>query len=178
MDHPALELFTQGVSPAVIVIRLVLAALLGGVFGWEREARDKPAGLRTHMLVAIGSATLTLLGFETGVHLSPRFSEGIDPTRIVQGIVGGLGFLGAGSIIRARESDDVSGITTAATVWFTGALGVACGVGAILVALVASALGLVVLTALRHVPFQRGAAGRTSPRPRPRVRRRMRPPPS
>src|SRR5262245_61812218 len=94
------DVLEQGVSASVIATRLLLATLLGGLRGWEREARDKPAGLRTHMLVSIGSATFTLLGFETGAELSEHAGkdghEGVDPTRIIQGIVGGLGFLGAG----------------------------------------------------------------------------------
>lgn len=164
-DESFADFLTQGVSPLLLVIRLSLAALLGALFGWERESSDKPAGLRTHMLVSIGSATFTLLGFETGAELAERFGEaGLDPTRIVQGIVGGLGFLGAGSIIKSRNADDVTGITTAASVWFTGALGVACGMGAFLLAGISGLLGLLVLTLLRHVP-----KGKSPPRKRRRV---------
>jgi len=152
MEESFADVLTQGVPPQLMAVRLTLATVLGGLFGWEREARDKPAGLRTHMLVSIGSATFTLLGFETGAALSDRFgNSGLDPTRIVQGIVGGLGFLGAGSIIKSREAEDVRGLTTAATVWFTGALGVACGMGAYLLALISAGLGLLVLTALGQV---------------------------
>jgi putative Mg2+ transporter-C (MgtC) family protein len=140
------------VSASVIAVRLTLATVLGALLGWEREARDKPAGLRTHMLVSIGSATFTLLGFETSAELSEHAGksghEGVDPTRIIQGIVGGLGFLGAGSIIKAKGSEDVMGLTTAASVWYTGALGVACGMGAYLLALISAVLGLVVLSTL------------------------------
>jgi putative Mg2+ transporter-C (MgtC) family protein len=162
------DFLTQGVSPLLIVIRLSLATVLGALFGWEREASDKPAGLRTHMLVSIGSATFTLLGFETGAQLAERFGDaGLDPTRIVQGIIGGLGFLGAGSIIKSRNADDVTGITTAASVWFTGALGVACGMGAFLLAGISALLGILVLTLLRHVPKGR------PPAQRPRRRRRV-----
>jgi putative Mg2+ transporter-C (MgtC) family protein len=146
------DVLTQGVSASVIAVRLLLATLLGAVLGWEREARDKPAGLRTHMLVSIGSATFTLLGFETAAELSEHAGEsgheGVDPTRIIQGIVGGLGFLGAGSIIKARGSEDVSGLTTAASVWYTGALGVACGMGAYVLALISAVLGMLVLSVL------------------------------
>lgn len=152
MEDFLADFLTQGVSARLIAVRLTLATLLGGLLGWERESRDKPAGLRTHMLVSIGSATFTLLGFETGAELSERFgAAGLDPTRIIQGIVGGLGFLGAGSIIKSRDADEVHGLTTAASVWFTGALGVACGMGAYLLALISAGLGLVVLTVLGHV---------------------------
>lgn len=148
------DALTQGVSASVIALRLTLATLLGGLLGWEREARDKPAGLRTHMLVSIGSATFTLLGFETGAELTERAGdghEGVDPTRIIQGIVGGLGFLGAGSIIKAKGAEDVSGLTTAASVWYTGALGVACGMGTYLLALISAVLGVLVLSVLGRV---------------------------
>lgn len=149
------DVLEQGVSASVIAVRIALAALLGALLGWEREARDKPAGLRTHMLVSIGSATFTLLGFETGAELSEHAGkaghEEVDPTRIIQGIVGGLGFLGAGSIIKAKGSEDVTGITTAASIWYTGALGVAAGMGAYLLALVSAVLGLLVLSVLGRV---------------------------
>jgi len=152
MEESFADVLTQGVPPQLMTVRLLLATVLGGLFGWERESRDKPAGLRTHMLVSIGSATFTLLGFETGAALTDRFgASGLDPTRIVQGIVGGLGFLGAGSIIKSRQADDVRGLTTAASVWFTGALGVACGMGAYLLALISAGLGLLVLTVLGHM---------------------------
>lgn len=149
------DVLEQGVSASVIAVRIALAALLGALLGWEREARDKPAGLRTHMLVSIGSATFTLLGFETGAELSEHAGkpghEDVDPTRIIQGIVGGLGFLGAGSIIKARGSEDVTGLTTAASVWYTGALGVACGMGTYLLALISAVVGLLVLSVLGRV---------------------------
>jgi putative Mg2+ transporter-C (MgtC) family protein len=116
------------------------------------------------MLVSIGSATFTLLGFETSAELSDHAGksghEGVDPTRIIQGIVGGLGFLGAGSIIKARGSEDVLGLTTAASVWYTGALGVACGMGAYLLALISAVLGLVVLSMLGRLSKRDGQGGK------------------
>lgn len=115
--------------------------------GWERERQDKPAGLRTHILVALGSATFVLLGFEVGDHLAHRYGDsGFDPTRVLQGVVGGIGFLGAGTIL--KSSGHVSGITTAASVWITGALGSAAGLGAYLVALVATAFALLTLAVI------------------------------
>jgi len=102
------------------------------LIGWDRERADKPAGIRTHMLVALGSASFTLLGFEVGDHLAPKTGEGFDPTRVLQGVIGGIGFLGAGAIIQNRGR--VSGITTAASVWVAGALGSAAGVGAYVLA--------------------------------------------
>lgn len=132
-----------------IISRLSIAAVLGAVIGFDRERHDKPAGLRTHMLVALGSATFVLLAFEVGAELVDRYGEGaLDPTRVLQGVVGGIGFLGAGSIIQARGR--ISGVTTAASVWMAGALGAAAGVGAYVVALVATVLTVLILTTLRR----------------------------
>lgn len=134
---------TKGASVTEVAIRLVVAAVIGGIIGWDRERSDKPAGIRTHMLVSLGSASFTLLGFEVGAHLSPRTGEGFDPTRVLQGVVGGIGFLGAGAIIQNRGH--VSGITTAASVWVAGALGAAAGVGAYVLALATAILALAIL---------------------------------
>src|SRR5262245_30552128 len=95
----ALELLSQGVPIAQMALRLLVASVIGRVPGFDRERKDKPAGLRTHMLVSLGSATFVLLGFEVSAELVPG---GIDPTRVLQGVVGGIGFLAAGSIIQAR----------------------------------------------------------------------------
>jgi putative Mg2+ transporter-C (MgtC) family protein len=152
MDE-ALELMGQGVPLLVILLRLLVAAMIGGALGFERERMDKPAGLRTHMLVALGSATFVVLGFEVGAAVAPRYGDqGLDPTRVLQGVVGGLGFLGAGSIIQSRGQ--VSGVTTAATVWMAGALGAAAGMGAYTVALSATALSLLILMALRRLELR------------------------
>lgn len=143
----ALSQLSQGASPAEVAIRLTAAVAVGGAVGWERERHEKPAGLRTHILVAVGSATFMLLGFEVGGHLSPRFGEaGLDPTRVLQGVVGGIGFLGAGAII--KSSGQVTGMTTAASVWIAGALGAAAGMGAYVVALMATAFCLATLILL------------------------------
>ncbi len=134
---------TKGASITEVAIRLTAAAVMGGIIGWDRERADKPAGIRTHMLVSLGSCSFTLLGFEVGAHLSPRTGDGFDPTRVLQGVIGGIGFLGAGAIIQNRGH--VSGITTAASVWVAGALGAAAGVGAYVLALATTLLSLVIL---------------------------------
>jgi putative Mg2+ transporter-C (MgtC) family protein len=130
----------------VLFGRLVLAAVLGGMLGWDRERRDKPAGLRTHILVSLGSACFVGLAMdlqtETGGHA-------IDPTRVLQGVVGGLGFLGAGTIIQGRGH--VSGLTTAASVWVVGAVGAAAGLGAYVLAVSTAVLALLVLSLLGAV---------------------------
>jgi len=132
---------------ANLVLRLLVAALIGAVLGFDRERKDKPAGLRTHMLVALGSATFVLLGFEVGVQIDAHDDEQrFDPTRVLQGVVGGIGFLGAGSIIQARGQ--VSGVTTAASVWVAGAVGAAAGMGAYGIAIVATVLSVLILSAL------------------------------
>jgi putative Mg2+ transporter-C (MgtC) family protein len=137
---------TKGASWGEVVLRLLVAIVIGGLIGFDRQRSDKPAGLRTHMLVALGSASFTLLGFEVGAHLSPRTGEGFDPTRVLQGVIGGIGFLGAGAIIQNRGH--VSGITTAASVWVAGALGAAAGVGAYVLAGVTTVLAFVILSFL------------------------------
>jgi len=115
MAPDALESLARGASLGEVAARLSVALLVGGAVGWERERQDKPAGLRTHILVALGSATFVLLGFEVGDHLAHRYGDsGFDPTRVLQGVVGGIGFLGAGTIL--KSSRHVSGITTAASV--------------------------------------------------------------
>ncbi|WP_165441700.1 MgtC/SapB family protein [Rubinisphaera italica] len=124
-----------------ICMRLLAAVIAGGVVGWERGTHEKSAGLRTHMLVALGSAAFTLISIHT-----PQTFEGfdwfkIDPTRVIQGIIGGVGFLGAGAIFRRKSS--VHGLTTASGIWVIAAVGIACGFG-----YYAIALPVVVLTVI------------------------------
>ncbi|RYZ04779.1 MAG: MgtC/SapB family protein [Myxococcales bacterium] len=154
--------FSKGASVWEVTARLVVAMLIGGLIGWDRQRADKPAGLRTHMLVALGSASFTLLGFEVGAHLSPRTGEGFDPTRVLQGVIGGIGFLGAGAIIQNRGQ--VSGITTAASVWVSGALGAAAGVGAFVLAGISTVLALFILLFAR-LDIGRRASASTPPGP-------------
>jgi putative Mg2+ transporter-C (MgtC) family protein len=112
----------------VFLIRLVVAAVLGALLGWEREQAGKSAGLRTHMLVAIASALYTALA-----ELSVLEFEGApgglraDPIRAIQAIAVGIGFLGGGVIVVRHQGNTVSGLTTAASIWATGAIGIAAG---------------------------------------------------
>lgn len=112
-----------------IVPRILSAAVCGGILGWERESHKKPAGLRTNMLVAIGAATATLAALDLFAEITGNGERSMpaDPVRIVSGVIGGLGFLGAGAIIQSRG--EVQGMTTAATIWVVGGIGVACGIG-------------------------------------------------
>ncbi len=131
-----------------ILLRLIAAMLMATVFGWEREYRDKPAGLKTHILLALGSATLTTIAFQFSLsHDYDRPSVEYDPFRLIQGILAGIGFLGAGTIIQGNG--DVEGLTTAATLWTVTALGVACGMGYLTIAATTTVLGLVVLVAVK-----------------------------
>src|SRR5690606_23582287 len=102
--------------------RLLWAALLGGILGYERETSGKAAGVRTHMLVALGAALFVTLPMQAGIG-----EDGI--SRITQGIIAGVGFLCAGSILKTREQTEVQGLTTAASIWFTAAIGLAAGLG-------------------------------------------------
>lgn len=141
-----LEHITKGASVSEVVVRLLVALFAGAVIGWDRGRLDKPAGLRTHMLVGLGSCTFTLLGFEVSEHLAERTGSEFDPTRVLQGVVGGIGFLGAGTIIQSRGQ--VSGVTTAASVWVAGALGAAAGVGAYVLTAASTVLAFLVLIAV------------------------------
>lgn len=128
-----------------LLLRLGLAVVLGAAIGWERERKDKPAGLRTHMMVTLGSAAFALLGVELLADLSPDYARArLDPIRVLQGIIGGIGFLGAGSII--RSPGNVEGLTTAAGVWVAGSVGAACGLGMYALATAVAVLVLITLT--------------------------------
>ncbi len=137
-----MDLFPGG---GEMILRMVLSILLGGLVGLEREWHGKPAGLRTHMLVCLGSATFTLVMLELfdEIAAAGAASARIDPLRLIQGLIGGIGFLGAGSIIRSGGS--VEGLTTAGSLWLTGAIGLAVGGGHYPLAGAAVALALVVL---------------------------------
>jgi putative Mg2+ transporter-C (MgtC) family protein len=120
-----------------VFFRLGAAVLVGAVIGFDREIRDKPAGLRTLTLVSLGSAVFTLTALDSGA---------LDSTsRVIQGIVTGVGFLGAGTIIRGKTEESVRGLTTAASVWLAAAIGVACGLAHWPLVLLASVFGLLVL---------------------------------
>lgn len=125
-----------------VAARLLLAALLGGLLGYDRERKGKSAGLRTHMLVAMGSALFVV---------APSFAGLSDVGRVIQGIITGIGFLGAGTIIKQHSQEHVVGLTTAAGVWMTAAIGVACGLGQGWTAIVSALLAFVVLAALQRL---------------------------
>jgi putative Mg2+ transporter-C (MgtC) family protein len=134
-----------------IVIHLVVATLAGGLIGLERSYHGRPAGFRTHTLVCVASSLLMLVTIHAGRWFSAASLEKVqvDPTRMAQGIMTGIGFLGAGVII--REGLSVRGLTTAASIWITAAIGILAGIGFYLPLVVATALTLGVLTVFRQI---------------------------
>ena len=128
--------FDAGLPDAVTLMRLSLrlglAALMGAIVGSDRERMGKPAGLRTHMLVCMGAALFVLASSESGMAIA-------DVSRVIQGLAAGIGFLGGGAILKLSAEREILGLTTAATIWMTAALGVAAGLGHIGLASVATA---------------------------------------
>lgn len=126
-----------------LAVRVAVALVIGLVLGAEREIRGHPAGIRTMALICAGSCIFTGLG------LVPAFGKSVDPTRIAAQIVTGVGFLGAGSIL--RQGEEVKGLTTAASIWVIASLGMAVGFGYYVLAVIAAALVLITLVALKPV---------------------------
>jgi len=143
------------ISELELILRLVLAVVLGGVIGYNRSRHNKPAGLRTMALISLGSAAFTLIGIEAVIQLSElqngaksltsgvSSSINLDTSRIIAGIVGGVGFLGAGSIIQSRGR--VQGMTSAASIWVTSTIGVSVGLGLYLLATTITFIAFLVL---------------------------------
>ncbi|MBI69598.1 MAG: magnesium transporter MgtC [Phycisphaerae bacterium] len=138
-----------------LIIRLVLAAILGAIIGLDRRLHSKPAGLRTMSLVSLGAATFTLVGISAMLQLVNAEQEAglqqmlrLDTSRVIAGIVGGIGFLGAGAIIQSRGR--VQGMTTASGIWMTAAIGVAVGLGQYALAFCATFLAFVILVLLKR----------------------------
>ena len=163
MDEVARTLVSELALPGagtmtVILVRVLAAALLGGIIGWERERKGRAAGLKTHILVSVGSALFVLAPTLAGI-------DGGDNTRVMQGIVSGIGFLGAGAIL--RDGMRVEGLTTAAGIWMTAAIGMAVGMGQQMLALLATLLAwLVVATIPRlmgQTPSHRGDGSPDNP---------------
>ena len=121
-----------------ITLRLLLAAALGAIIGYQRERTRKPAGLRTHVLICVGAALFTV----ASVYGFGAFS---DPARVAAGVVAGIGFIGAGAIIRRGEEGVVGGLTTAATIWVVAGIGLAAGAGLYLASAVVTVIALIVL---------------------------------
>ena len=124
-----------------VIARIATAATLGGLLGAERERAGKAAGMRTHMLVALGAALFVLFPVEEGMPIG-------DLSRVIQGVATGIGFIGAGTILKRQDSDEVQGLTTAASVWLTGAIGLAVGAGHLWLPIVSTLCAWVILHVL------------------------------
>ena len=148
MSSPSLLAAVHTIGWPEVLLRIFVAAALGGAIGLERELRERQAGLRTHLVVSVGSALFTLVsayGFSS-------FDGKVDPTRIAAQIVSGIGFLGAGAIIRQGLS--VRGLTTAASLWLVAAIGMAAGAGYYSAAVIATAGALLTLGPLRVIAYR------------------------
>ena len=128
------------------LVRLMAAVIFGSVIGLQRASAGKPAGLRTHVLVCIGTCIFVLSSIGAGFSADPL-------SRVIQGIATGIGFLGAGTILKNREEGEIHGLTSAAGVWMTAGIGVATGLGNLGLALVATLMGLIILTLAERLEF-------------------------
>lgn len=147
MDLAAFGYVDTNTPQHIILFRILVAAILGGVIGYEREATNNTAGLRTHMLIATAAALFTLLAFEIFHTALDGGSQNPDPIRAVEAVTAGIAFLGAGAIFQQRGS--VQGLTTGAGMWLAGAIGVSAALGYYLIALAVSIFAVLVLAALR-----------------------------
>jgi len=134
---------------ARVVIRLLVAMLLGGIVGIQREHTGKPAGLRTHMLVALGAALFVLAAAESGM-------TSADLSRVIQGLATGIGFLGGGAILKLSEEHQIRGLTSAAAIWMTAAIGVAVGLGRLWIAILSMVLTWFILSVVSKIERRMG----------------------
>lgn len=137
-DLPSLEHFTR------VTFRIVVAVCLGALIGYERELRRSSAGLRTHMLVALGAALFVLVPEQAGF-------DAADMSRVLQGVIAGIGFLGAGAVLKRDDAQEIRGLTTAAGIWVTAAIGIAVGLGREATAVLGTLVVLLILGVLRRV---------------------------
>ena len=138
----------------IVLVRVFAAVLLGAVVGIERERAGKPAGIRTHMLVSLGTAVVVIACTDAGMSL-----DGL--SRVIQGIVTGIGFVGAGTILKLNEQREIQGLTTAAGLWMTAAIGVAVGLGILGVALIGTLVTVLVLVLEHFIDARRNTQHKT-----------------
>jgi len=145
-------LFAMATDQLLLLGYVIIAMVLGGIIGYEREQADKPAGLRTHMFVA-GTATLLVGLSDTVVHSSDLTPSMIrsDPIRIIEAIITGISFLGAGTILRRKDKGDVEGLTTAASLLFVAGVGVAVGIEQFILAVGMTIIGFIVLYVVKSI---------------------------
>jgi putative Mg2+ transporter-C (MgtC) family protein len=140
---------TTGLRPLELFLRLAIAGAFGALVGFDRELKNKPAGLRTHTLVSLAAALFTLITFELYHDLTKGGSaEGADPIRIIEAVTSGVAFLAAGAII--RSGGNVRGLTTGANMWLAGAIGVACGAGFYTLAVLGAVFSVIIITLLQR----------------------------
>ncbi len=140
----------ESLTVAELVLRIALAMILGGAIGWDRERKEKAAGLRTMILVSLGAAGAMLAAIELSAILSTDDGSPLDPIRAISGIIGGVGFLGAGAIIHA--GGNIRGLTTAASIWVAACIGLTVGAGLYVLAITLAMgvfLTLVVVTSAK-----------------------------
>lgn len=152
MDLTAIGFVETETPQYIFFIRLLIAAVLGGIIGFEREAHHENAGLRTHILIATAACLFTMLAIEIQILALATGSNNPDPIRAVEAVTAGVAFLGAGAIF--RQHNNVQGLTTGAGMWLAGALGVAVALGYYLIAVVLAVFVLIVLAALRRFSHQ------------------------
>jgi putative Mg2+ transporter-C (MgtC) family protein len=152
---------TTGLRPLELFVRLAIAATFGALVGFDRQRRNKPAGLRTHTLVSLAAALFTLITFELYFELTKESSTRADPIRIIEAVTSGVAFLAAGAIIRGRGT--VHGLTTGANMWLAGAIGVACGAGLYTLAVFGVLFSIVIITLLRIIERKYIDAARSKP---------------
>jgi putative Mg2+ transporter-C (MgtC) family protein len=152
LDSSAFAEFTQSIPSGHLVrisLRLLVALVIGGLVGLQRELTHKPAGLRTHMLLALGTALFVIVADEAGMSKS-------DLSRVLQGLVTGIGFLGGGAILKLAAEHEIHGLTTAAGLWMTAAASAAAGLGELPLAILGVVIGLVVLAAFVNIEKRLG----------------------
>lgn len=125
-----------------LCVRLLVAVVLGGLLGYQRESIGAAAGLRTHMLVSLGCALFVIIPLQAGMELD-------DLSRVIQGVTAGIGFLGAGAILKLTDENQIVGLTTAASIWLTAAVGIAAGMGREGTAVISALFAFVILSLLR-----------------------------
>ncbi|MCX6045795.1 MAG: MgtC/SapB family protein [Chloroflexi bacterium] len=143
MSWDELILIPDGSLALQVIVRLLIAAGLGGIVGYEREQKGKAAGIRTHMLVCLGATIIIIVARLDGIPLA-------EMSKIIEGVVTGIGFLGAGVILKLNRERKIHGITTAASIWTTSAIGIAVGLGQVWIAVVSLLVVWIILSVLGH----------------------------
>ena len=143
MSWDELVLIPDWVQALQVVIQLFIAALLGGIVGYERERKGKAAGIRTHMLVCLGTALIIIVARLDGIPQA-------EMSKVIEGVVAGIGFLGSGVILKLSQEREIWGITTAASIWTTAAIGLAVGLGQVWIAVISLIVVWVILFVLGY----------------------------